>query len=273
MGTTFSTFLGKVRRYIRLYGYFLRFSISRTLEFRLNFWFRIVMDFIYAVILIAFYQILYAQTPTLGGWSKEQAMIFVGICLVVDSIQMTFFTNGLNNLSELVNKGDLDYYLVRPVSSLFFLVLREVSLNSAINLLISFSILIYYFSVSHLSFSVLSILGFVALVLNGSLIYCLLRLLFVLPVFWLGSVRGLDSLFYNLYYCVDRPDRVFKGGVRLILVTILPFCVMASFPARVLFEGNDCGTIVHAVGVSLSLGIITYYVWKRCLRAYSSASS
>ena len=231
------------------------------------------MDIIYAIILIAFYEILYKQTPTLGGWNREQAMIFVGICLVVDSIQMTLFTNGLNNIAELVNKGDLDYYLVRPVSSLFFLVLREVSLNSGINLLISFCILIYYFSVSSLTFSFLSLVGFAILVLNGSLIYCLLRLLFVLPVFWLGSVRGLDSLFYNLYYCVDRPDKVFRGAVRLILTTILPFCVMASFPAQVLFGHGGYGLVLHTFGVSLGLGIITYFVWARCLKAYSSASS
>ncbi len=263
----------KVLRYLKLYGYFIRFSISRTFEFRLNFWFRIIMDVIYAAILLAFYDIIYKQTPTLGGWNREQAMIFVGVCLVIDSIQMTFFTNGLNNLAELVNKGDLDYYLVRPVSSLFFLVFREVSLNSGINLLISLGITIYYFSVSSLTFSIPTLVGFAVLVLNGSFIYCFLRLLFVLPVFWLGTIRGLDALFYNLYYCVDRPDRVFKGTVRLILTTILPFCVMASFPAQVLFGTGGYGLVIHTFAVSLGLGITTYFVWRACLKAYSSASS
>ena len=31
-------------RYLRLYGYFLRFSFSRAMEFRFDFFFRIFMD-------------------------------------------------------------------------------------------------------------------------------------------------------------------------------------------------------------------------------------
>ena len=31
-------------RYLRLYAYFLRFSFSRALEFRVDFFFRVIMD-------------------------------------------------------------------------------------------------------------------------------------------------------------------------------------------------------------------------------------
>jgi len=231
------------------------------------------MDLVYAAILIAFYQIIYAHTALVAGWNREQILCFVGACLLIDSIQMTFFSDNLNSLAEKVNKGDLDYYLVRPAAALFVLVLREVSLNSFLNLLVSLVIFLYYLSPLISGMTYLQLVAFTLLLANGSLLYCLTRILFVLPVFWLGQVRGLDTLFYQLYYCVDRPDRVFRGALRLILTTLIPFCLMASFPARILFEGMSFYVIMHCLIISVCLTIMVRVVWQKALRAYSSASS
>lgn len=260
-------------RYFRLYMCFLRFSFSKSLIFRLNFWFRIIMDLVYAFILIAFYKIIYAHTGMVAGWNQEQMLCFVGACLLIDSFQMTFCSDNLNSLAEKVNKGDLDYYLVRPVAALFILVLREISLNSFLNLLFSFGVFIYYLLPLLAGISITQLITFTLLLLNGSLLYCLTRLIFALPVFWLGQVRGLDTLFYQLYYCVDRPDRVFRGTARLLLTTIIPFCLMASFPSRILFEGNSWGVLTHCLLVSLFLIGLVNFIWRCGLRAYSSASS
>lgn len=54
---------------------------------------------------------------------------------------MTLFSNNLWWLSTYVNRGDLDYYLVRPVSSLFFVSLRDFAANSFVNLLMACSLL------------------------------------------------------------------------------------------------------------------------------------
>jgi rhomboid protease GluP len=44
-----------MRRYLTLYLYFLRFSFSRALEFRVDFLFRVVMDVVYYAVNIAFF--------------------------------------------------------------------------------------------------------------------------------------------------------------------------------------------------------------------------
>ena len=45
-------------RYLTLYGHFLRFSFSRAMEFRLNFYFRVVMDITYYLVNLAFFSII-----------------------------------------------------------------------------------------------------------------------------------------------------------------------------------------------------------------------
>ena len=64
-------------RYLTLYAHFLRFSFSRAMEFRLNFFFRVVMDVVYYVVNLAFFTVIYQHTTLLGGWTLDQVYVFV----------------------------------------------------------------------------------------------------------------------------------------------------------------------------------------------------
>ena len=83
-----------MRRYFRLYGHFVRFSMSKALEFRFDFFFRVFMDLVYYGIQIAFYNVVFLQTPLLGGWNRDQALVFMGAYLVVDGARTHYNANG-----------------------------------------------------------------------------------------------------------------------------------------------------------------------------------
>ena len=92
-------------RYLRLYAYFIRFSVSKAMEFRFDFFFRVFMDLAYYGIQIGFYNVVFLQTPSLGGWNRDQALVFMGAFLVVDGISMTVFSNNLWWFPTAVNRG------------------------------------------------------------------------------------------------------------------------------------------------------------------------
>ena len=130
-------------RYLRLYGAFVRFSVGKSLQFRFDFFFRIFMDTLWYGQYLLFFDVLYAQSGTIGGWDRHQGYVFTGALFVLDAMQMTFFSNNIWQLPEAVNKGDLDYHLLRPVSSLFMLTCRDFAVNSAINLLMALGVLVH----------------------------------------------------------------------------------------------------------------------------------
>lgn len=262
-----------MKRYVRLYLFFLQFSFSKALEFRIDFFFRIAMDIMYYIVNIALFKILLLHTPFIAGWSDEQMMVFVGCYLLVDAINMTVFSTNMWWLPFYINRGELDYYLIRPVSPLFFLSLREFSANSFINLIIAGCFFFYSLFNYSQDWSLLSLIGLIILLINGSLIYYCIQMLMILPVFWTQSARGFIDLFYILGLAMERPDRIFKGWLRILFTIFLPFALIASFPARVFLEGADFSTIIHLILVSTGLWLIVLYVWKMGLKNYSSASS
>jgi len=262
-----------MKRYLKLYVYFLRFSFSKAMEFRIDFTFKIIMDILYYTVNILFFKVLFLHTPLLAGWTEEQMMIFVSSYILVDAISMTVLSSNLWWLPFHINRGDLDYHLIRPVSPLFFLSLREFSASSFMNLLIAIGI----FSYSLLSYSqdvsAWQVLLLILLLINGTLIYYCCQMLMILPVFWTQSTKGFMDLFYSMGIAMERPDKIFKGWLRIVFTIFLPFALIASFPVRLFIEAFHWPTFFHLTAVSCSLWIIMLYFWKRGLRTYSSASS
>lgn len=263
-------------RYLRLYAAFLRFSFSKALEFRVDFFLRIVMDVVYYAVNIAFFKILYRHVSALGGWSEDQVMVFIALYLVVDAVHMTIFANNMWTIPMEVNKGGLDYYLVRPVSTLFFVSLRDVAVASFVNLIMAFGILVWAVSLNPqiwLENGAAKLVAIPILLANGVLLHWLMAMLFMIPVFWTHSNRGLTQLYYMLMRFAERPDRIYAGGVRVFVTTILPFALVASFPARLILDAFDPMIALHLVLVTVGLSLIVRWFWGRGLRAYSSASS
>lgn len=260
-------------RYLRLYLHFLRFSASRALEFRLDFFFRIVMDVVYYAVNLAFFTVLFGHTAELGAWSLDQVYVFVCGFLWVDAVFMTVFANNMWWLPIFINRGDLDYHLVRPVSSLFILSLRDFAANSFVNVILATSLLAWsllrYPEALHPAFLLL----FLAMLLLGVLFHWAVRILFILPVFWIHSGRGLDEVAWQLGKLGERPHQIYQPWLRAILLTVLPLALCHSVPAHVLFGGPRIGPAAGVVAVAVGFAVGLRLLWNRALRSYSSASS
>ena len=194
-----------MRRYLRLYAHFLRFSFSRAMEFRVDFFFRIGMDVLWNITHITFFTVLFLHTKMLGDLTLDQVWVFMGALFVSDAIHMTVFSNNMWWFPLLVNRGDLDYYLVRPVSSLFFLSVRDFAANSFLNLLIAIGILTYALLRYPGPLSAGSILVFLTFLLAGSFLHYVTHMLFSIPVFWLQSPGGIREVYWSLSSTMGRP--------------------------------------------------------------------
>jgi len=264
-------------RYLRLYGYFLRFSFSRAMEFRIDFYFRIVMDIFYYIFQISFFKVLYLHTSHLGGWNEKEVMVFITSYLFMDSIFMTVFASNMWWFPLHINQGNLDYHLVRPASPLFIMSFKDFAANSFVNIFISAGLLIWALNSYAADFpgnlTAVKIILLCIFLFYGVILQWLCNLLFLIPVFWLHSNRGLGDLFYHVGEVATKPVQIFKGWFRLLLTTALPFGFITWLPAQIVFEGLNTKTAIHALLLIIGFSIFIRWFWKSGLKAYSSASS
>jgi ABC-2 type transport system permease protein len=258
---------------LRLYGSFLRFSFSRAMEFRLDFFFRIGMDIVWNLVNLGFFWVLYQHTPVLGGWTFDQMLVFMGGVFVADAIHMTVFSNNMWWFPIFINKGDLDYHLTRPVSPLFILSLRDFAANSFVNLLVASGILTWSLARYPEPLGAGSIAVFLALLLIGVALHYAMHMIFLIPTFWMHASSGLRDIFFSMEQYATRPYGIFRGWMARLLVSILPFALIVSFPARALFEGLTASLLIHMLGVTAAAFVVMRLMWQAGVRAYASASS
>lgn len=231
------------------------------------------MDLVFYATNILFFKIIYLHTPTLGGLTQEQAMIFVGSYLVSSAIDMTILSNNMWWLPIFVKKGDLDYYLTRPVSSRFFLSFRDIAANSFINFLFAFAILIWAFWNYQGEIVPLNFFIYVIFIFLGLYVLYNIRLLFIIPVFWIHSSRGFDEIYFGLKHTMERPHQIYTGLFSSFITSLIPFALVISFPVHFLFHVPDFEQIIHILLVTAFLTILVHFFWSKALKNYSSASS
>ena len=260
-------------RHLRLYLHFLRFSFSRAMEFRLDFFFRIAMDTLWNAVHFAFFVLLFLHTDAFGGLSEDQIYIFAGAVFFADAVQMTVVSNNLWMFPYLVNRGDLDYYLTRPVSPLFFVSLRDFAANSFLNLLLAIGILVWTIARYPADLGAGALILFFVMALLGCFLHYVLSMMFLIPVFWIHRGEGLRQIFWSLDSYSQRPSGIFTGWARRILLSVLPMALVISMPVYTLFDGATWLGMVHFLGIIAAAFVGMVFFWRRGLRAYSSASS
>ena len=75
-----------VNRYFTVWKAFFRNTLSRDMEFKMNFIFEIFIDAIYYFSLFFFFKIIFQFTESLGDFNQEEVIIFLVILIAFTAI-------------------------------------------------------------------------------------------------------------------------------------------------------------------------------------------
>jgi len=260
-------------RYLRIWSQFIKMSAMADAEYRLNFVVRIFGEMVWYTAQLSVFEVLYTHTNTLNGWDIHAMRVFMGSLFVGDVLYMIFFMENMDALSNLVRKGELDLYLVKPINSQFMVSCRKIGVAYSLNFLIVLGYLLWAVSSLPGTFSVPQIAAFALLVLCGVVISYCLRFLFGMLVLVLHDAGNIQFVWYQLYRLATRPDILYPDYLRYFVLTILPVAFIASVPSKILVQGLSWQWFAAGIAVSSFFLMMTSFLWHRALRRYSSASS
>jgi len=260
-------------RCLKLYSTLARFSLSRTLNFWADSVLRVVMDVLFYIVSLSFFSVIYLHADNIGGFTRADAMVFVGCFTLIDALFMTFFSVNLWGMSAAINQGQLDYILTKPIPPFFLTLFQRIEFGSLINALMSASILAWALTIHPQPASWLGILLGLSMLPLAVWLYFMIGVAFVLPVFWTHSPGGFLRTFYSVEPLMERPDGIYRKGFGWVFFTLLPFAILASFPARAMVGKLASGDFFYYIFVLIAFTFVVARIWARGLRIYSSASS
>ncbi len=261
-----------ISKYFGLYQAFFKASLVADLEFRLNFVLLVLAEFIWYSTQLILYKVLYKHIGKIGSWDYHQMQVFVFLALFIDSIYMILWDPNFSKFNDEVRKGSLDLLLTKPINSMFMISSQKISISHIPCLIITGSGLIW--ALNQISnFNWLNIFWLLILIPSGLSVIFVGRLALNSSALIFSRADFLQYIWYSLFRLGLRPDAIYKGFFRFILIFIMPFAMVASIPTRFLLEPIQWGYLIWAITMPVLLLSFMHWYWKFCMKYYTSASS
>lgn len=260
-------------RHLRVLAMMWRNALLREMQFRANFTIRVVTEVFWLGIMVLYLNVIFGFTDSVAGWNKHQTLLLLGVNYFLISLFEAFFFDGCYRLADEIRQGDLDFILLKPVNPRFLASLRHVDFAMTFNVLLGAVLIIDSLRKLGEPVTAASVAAFFWLTLAGVVIYYSLVFAMAVMTFWMGRSNNLFDLYWQLGQFGRYPGDIYRFGLRLVLMTVLPMIVVTNFPARALMEGLPLAWVVYATGLAvLALGL-SGLLWRRGLERYRSASS
>jgi ABC-2 type transport system permease protein len=207
------------------------------------------------------------------GWNTYELLILLGSFRIIVSLIFFLCRRALKNLADTISRGELDFYLTKPVDSQFYVSLQTGGLQNLISSLIGVAlVLIGLFYLKHIP-SLSQILLFLVFLLVSLSIYYSLMLAAATLNFWFDRLDNIVDLVNRFNYVSRFPADAYKKGGSIIFSLLLPFALATTVPAGILIQKNNPLYIFLLIVIAIVFLILSRLFWLYALRRYQSASS
>lgn len=260
-------------RHIRLWRRFLVQAIVRETHYRAQVIATTVVGLFQMVVALIPVFLLYSFTNDINGWSRGDVIALGGLYQATIAILWFGIQANMEHLSIAIREGDLDLILIRPISGLFYVMLRWIKPAEIFMIVAGLGVAGAGLAHGGVTPGPAGVLRAAMLLACGVILISCAWTAIVMTAFWFTSASPVSMVVSNVLQAGKYPLSFYPTAIRLVLSFIFPVGFAATFPAEALTGRGSWGIVL--VGVALSgLAICLLRAWWRfSIRCYASASS
>ena len=261
------------KKYLKVYKKFLHTSFASELEYKTN----ILIDLITAILSligsIFLLSIFFQNNSSIGDWEFEEALIIQGIYTILNGITNTWFNPNLSEIVKHIREGTLDFVLLKPIDSQFFISLKKINPSGFLEIILGFSLLLFCVKINQINLN-LSFLSLSLITITCSI--CILYSLWFFistTTIWFVKTWNATEVLRSFLYVGRFPLNSFSFSLRIFFSVFIPIAFITTIPSEVFLGLSQSWKILLEIIVSLIFLITSRKFWLFALKFYSSASS
>lgn len=260
-----------MRRYLKVLRLFWSTAIAAEMEYRVNF----IVATITSVGNLAgslFGLFLFYRTGyTFAGWSWEAALVVLGVFTLLQGYSSTFLAPNLNRIVRHVQEGTLDFVLLKPIRSQFWLSTHTISPWGMPDLVFGTAIIAY--AGKRLGLSLNNYLvSALPLALGLVILYSLWFILGATSI-WFVKIYNVTEVLRGLLEAGRYPMTAYPAAYRFFFTFVVPVAFLTTVPAEAMLGRGQITWLIGAIVLALGLFSLSTWFWRFALRFYTSASS
>lgn len=259
-------------RYWRIYRSFFVSSFARELEFRANFFAKVLQNVMWIFFFLMILLVIYRNTNSVAGWSRGQAFVLAATVFLMTSVAGALFMS-LQEIPEHVRKGTLDFIITKPIDTQFWISTRKFNFDQVGTLLAGMVMVAVGVFLSGVTPGFVAWLSYLILLLCSVVIFYSFNLALMTTGIWLVRVDNLWVLGESVQQVARYPVEIFPRTVQWAFFYVMPLAFIATVPASQLVKTPDPKMVLLGVAWAAAFFVLARLFWRFALRHYTSASS
>lgn len=261
-----------MKRYIRIYKAILRINGALLLTYRANFINGLISSFCWGIFNFVWIALLTHKGQTVFGW-KSSELVFITISyVIVTGVFYAFSAHNFTNLSRIIDRGELDGILLKPLDSQFQISVMRISFGSLIRVIMGAILLIWWAIHNNYSIGIFQIINYSGLLMIGVVILYSIWSLCMTFLIWYPNLGNLVELMFTFNGFARYPSELLlKSGIWGLMI-FLPLSLICSLPVKALLQKNSWNDVGLLIGICIVLFYLSRKFWKFALKHYTSAS-
>lgn len=257
--------LTEARNQLRVTIQTTKYALQREMLNKVTFISNILFMILNNACFIIQWIIIYSLKDNIGGYSFKQIILLWGFAALTYGISRFFFIDSFD-LSDIINSGKLDNYIVQPKNVLIQSITSSVEVSALGDMIYAMIMLFIY------GFSFKNLILFLFCGICGALVIVSVATMLASLSFWFGKT---DMIAYTINGLMINfatyPEGIFKGIVKIMFYTVLPLGLTTYIPVQVVSNFKWYYLIYILIGtiVFVSLAFLVFY---KGLKRYSSTN-
>ncbi|MDQ0192123.1 ABC transporter permease [Paenibacillus wynnii] len=249
-------------------------QLKAILEYNKDFYILMFSAALTQVLGFIFLWVIYDRIPDINGWKFWEVTFMYAMIFLTEGIASLFF-EGTWRMSRLVNQGELDRYLLRPVPVVLQIFCTGIGINGLGNVLIGGVIVWQSLVHSNLEWSLTKIAIILLLLITAVIIRVSINLAGNSAAFWIRNARNAFPLMvHNLADLAKYPITLFPQAIRIFISTALPYAFISYYPATYIFGKSEwSGWWMLAPVAAIGSAAAAYGIFRLGLLRYESTGN
>lgn len=260
--------LSEFRRYRTIYSTGIKTALGIDMAYLANFYSAILQMLLRLVGAYIFIEVLYSNINEINGWQKYDLWLLYGIFGLSQEIFFSLFYD-TQKIGGKIKDGDLDSYLLKPIPTLYSLVIINPFLFSLPDIFTS-ALIIFYAFINGSSMNLPLVLF---IVIISIFFYYSVNLLFQTLNFYTLFPHTAGNLANNIIDFGKTPASFFNQGIQIFLSFVFPLFLISGVAFGIQKGSYPTSILIPVTVVVICLYTLSLKFWKLGLSKYSSASS
>lgn len=257
--------LTAVKNQIKVTFLSIKYAVLREMLNKVSFISNIIFMILNNSCMIVQWIVLFSLKSDIGGYSFKQILLLWGLAASGYGVSRFFFKRSFN-LSNTINSGKLDAYIVQPKNILLATITSDVEVSALGDML--FGIIVYFIY----GFTFKGFILFLLFSITSGLILTAISVILNSLSFWFNNADMISDVGNTLMTnFATYPDGIFKGLSKWLLFTLIPVGIANYIPIKLLID-FDIRLFIINISVSIFLIILAFIIFYKGLKRYSSSN-